>query len=126
MDTGSFLAAGSRCPLFGNFHAWRDSDILPDLLIHGVNIVVAIAVVEGPNYGGVCPSHNAKYSSFGAAIGSDICDLDQYTVSVHRRPHCGRRDENISAKERFQGFGNRSRLGYDKAVSVSMHAQPAD
>src|SRR5581483_8421678 len=104
MNAGALLTASAMggCGLRRSggrkLHARRDHDVLRDLLVHGTNEVVTVAVMKRANHGGVGAAHNAHHAAFGTAIRPDASDLDQHPVTVHRGTDRRRRNENITTQ----------------------------
>ncbi len=106
--------------------AWRDHDLLRDLLVNRCHVVPLTAVMKDSDHRAVCAHDRANDASFGAAVGTDCADLYQHAVTVHRRAHRKRRNENVSRKLCLEPRIERGSVGSDKTVAVAMHAQPSD
>src|SRR5438094_1451851 len=125
------LAAIRRCwPAGGGLTrellARRNHDILRDLFVHWSNVVVTISVMESSNHSGMGTADDANDTAFGTPIGSDCSHFYQYSIAMHSGTDRRRRDEDVTAEHVLQRLRQRLWLWDDKAVSVSMHGQPAD
>src|SRR5208337_2041605 len=107
----------------GVFHSWRDDDFLRDLAVHRFHIIVAAAVVEDPNHGGMPTYHGTHDAPFSAAIWPRGDDIDQYTIAMHGIADGVRGYENISHQTRLHRRTQRARIGNDKAETVAVHGE---
>ena len=125
----SLVFLSRRCAviaaLFRKLESRRDNDLLRDFLINRRHIVVAIAIMEEANHGGMGAMKRAHDATLSASVGTNSGDLDQHAIAVHGRTNRRRRNENISAEPGFQAFIERAGIGYHKAKAVAVHAQLA-
>ena len=107
-------------------HARRDYDFLGHFFVEGLDVVVAMSVVEDADHGGMRARERSDNASFGAAIAANGGDFDQDAVSVHGRPDGVRRDEDIAGEAGLEIRIERSGFGNHEAEAVAMHGQAAD
>ncbi len=102
-------------------HPWGDYDFLGYFFVDGLDVVVAVSVVEDADYRRMGTRQGADDAAFGAAIGTDGTDFDQDAVTVHGG--CGgvRRNEDIAGETGLQTGIERSGVGNHEAEAVAMH-----
>src|ERR1700728_536115 len=106
--------------------AWRNYYIHCDLAVDWLYGVVAGAVVENSDDGGMCAHHRTHDAAFGAAIGTSGDDIDQHAIAVHGIADGVRRDENIAHEARLERRTQRTGVGDDEAEAVAVHGEAAD
>ena len=82
-------------------HSWWDYDFLGYFFVDGLDVVVAVPVVEDADYGRVRTRQGADDAAFGAAVGADGGDFDEDAVAVHGGPGGMRRNEDIAGEAGF-------------------------
>src|SRR6266849_6375818 len=107
-------------------HPWGDDDFLRYFFVDGLDVVVAVSVVEDADYRRMGTRQGANDAAFGASIGTDGTDFDQDAVAVHGGSGGVRSNENIAGETGFQIGIERSGVGDDEAEAVAMHGQTAD
>src|SRR5579864_8734135 len=105
--------------VFRAFHSPRNDHIQGDLLVHGAHVVVARAVVEGADHGGMGASQHAQDSAFGAAIGANGGNFHQHAIAVHGRTDGARRNVDVAA----DALPHFIVLRDHKTVTVAVHGQ---
>jgi hypothetical protein len=106
----------------GELIAGRDFDFVVDAGVVGKNDVVAAAVTEEADDGGVNTgenAHNAAFSAAGAGEGANFLDLGEDMVAVHGVFDIGARDEEVAVE---LGEGS---VRDDEAVAVVMEDETA-
>ena len=107
-------------------HPRRNDDFLRHFFVDGLDVVMAVSVVEDADHGWMGAREGADDAAFGAAIGADGGDFDQYAVAVHGGSDGVRRNEDIAGEASFQTGIERSGFGNHEAEAVAMHGQAAD
>src|SRR2546429_6054695 len=129
LSLSSFVFLSRSCALLAGFFrklkSRGDDDLLRDFLINRRHIVMAIAIVEEADHGGMGAMERAHDATLSAPVGTNSGNLDQHAIAVHGRTNRRRRNENISAEPGFQAFIERAGIGYHKAKAVAVHAQLA-
>ena len=64
-------------------HARRDYDFLRYFFVYGLDVVVAVSVVEDADHGRMSTRQRADDAAFRASVGADGADFYQHAVAVH-------------------------------------------
>src|SRR6266404_444373 len=107
-------------------HPGRDHDFLGYFFVYGLDVVVAVSVVEDADEGRMGARQGANDSAFGAAIGAYGTDFDQDAVALHGGADGVRSNEDIAGETGLQMGIERSGVGNHEAEAVAMHGQAAD
>ena len=75
------------------------------------------AVVEDADHGRVRARQRTDDAAFGAAVGADGANFNQYAVAVHRGSNGVRRNEDVSSQASFETVVERGNFWNDKADS---------
>src|SRR5581483_1001318 len=114
----SFFRSGT----LRNLGAPWNHDILRDLFIHGRDVVVAIAIMEGADHGGLSAEDDAYDSAFDTAVRAGTTHFDEHSVAVHRRADSRRWNEDVAAEPLPHGGVIRD----DKTEAIAMHRHTAN
>src|SRR5581483_9765885 len=104
----------SRRPL----QAARNDDVLLHLLVHGRDVILAGAMVEGAYDRRVPTRQHSEDPALGSSVFLLSTQLHQYLVAVHGRSNCRRRNENV-AFDRAPLPG----IWDDEAIAVAVHRE---
>ena len=119
-------STGARRHKVAGFHPWWDYDFLGYFFVDGLDVVVAVSVVEDADHGWMGARQRADDTAFGAAVGADGGDFDQDAVAVHGGSGGVRRNEDIAGEASLETVIERSGFGNHEAEAVAMHGQAAD
>ncbi len=106
-------------------HPRRNHNLLRYFLIDRSDVVPPAAIVKFPHDGRVSPSDQAQDTAFGAAVRTNVADLDDHAIAVHGRSHGRRRNEDVSHQSCLQARLERIGFRNYKTEAVAMHGQPS-
>ena len=89
---------------FRKLHPVRNHDLLGNLFIDRSDVVVAITVVKGANYGGMSADNWAHDAAFCATVRTDCADLHQHAVAMHSRANRVGRNEDVARETGLEAF----------------------
>src|SRR6185312_13978440 len=107
-----------RC---GNFHAFGDDDGIAQLVVHRLDVVVAVSVMKGSDNRGVGAINYLYDRAFCAPLSTSGAKFDQHLVSAHGCIQVARRDINVA----FDAVAHLCVARSHESKSIAMHRKLA-